>query len=99
MPYGYDRLGEVLDLLAKIADTPELFNALSPESQAYLLSRPTLPNPEPATTLYVRTMKGFDAIANVVAEIVETPGLFNNLAPANREYLYEWFYARPLNKN
>jgi hypothetical protein len=99
MPYGIDRLAEVLDVLAEVADTPELFNALSPAARAYLLTSPTLPAPEPAADLWTRKLAVFDAAGNVVSEILENPAIFNNLNPADREYLYEWFTGQTLTKD
>ena len=91
MPYGYDQLAEVLDVLAGIAATPELFNALSAPSQAYLFNRPVLPPPNPASNLRQRTLKVFDAASDVVSEIVNKPAIFYNLKAEDREFLWDWF--------
>ena len=91
MPYGYDQLAEVLDVLAEIADTPEIFNALSAESRVYLLSQPGLPPANPASNLRQRTLKVFDAAANVVSEILNAPAISDNLKPTDREFLWNWF--------
>jgi hypothetical protein len=99
MPYGIERLAEVLDILTEVADTPDLFNALSPQARTYLLSNPKPAAPEPTADLWTRKLAVFDAVGNVVSEILENPAIFNNLNPADREYLYEWFTGQALTKD
>jgi len=82
---------DVNDVLAEVADTPDLFNALSPQARAYLLQRPAeVEPPPPVPHMREQALKALYEAAAVVAEIVETPDIFNALSLQAREFLLGW---------
>ena len=71
----------LVDVLAEVPDTPEFFNALSPQAREFLLHwQPNAPQNKPGT-------------ADTLAEISDKPELFNALSPEAREFMLRWVPA------